>query len=117
MEAQSFRLTVEDAPSAEYLARHLATVQQRYTVRGGRRPFGVSCLLGGVDADGTPNLWNVDPAGTCYEWKAAAIGRNARTLQEYLENHFEVDMEEEWRLAELEIQAELEAEEDAQRRR
>ena len=49
LEAQSFRLTVEDAPSTEYLARHLATVQQRYTVRGGRRPFGVSCLIGGVD--------------------------------------------------------------------
>eukprot|EP00094_Tigriopus_californicus_P009541 TCALIF_09199-PA protein Name:"Similar to psma7 Proteasome subunit alpha type-7 (Carassius auratus)" AED:0.42 eAED:0.42 QI:0/0/0/0.66/0/0/3/0/103 len=54
-------------------------VKQKCTQSSGRRPFGISCLLTGFDYDGTPHLYQTDPAGMYSEWKANAIGRRAKT--------------------------------------
>mmetsp|Transcript_344 Transcript_344/g.534 ORF Transcript_344/g.534 Transcript_344/m.534 type:complete len:154 (+) Transcript_344:184-645(+) len=62
---------------------------QRFTQRGGRRPFGISNLIAGFDADGTPNLYQTDPTGSHTSWKALAIGRNAKSVREFLEENYE----------------------------
>jgi len=64
-------LTCEDAPSIEYMARFIAKTQQRYTQRGGVRPFGVSSMLAGFGTDGSPQLYLTDPAGTYSAWKVS----------------------------------------------
>lgn len=88
-EAQSFRLTCEDAPSIEYMARFIAKTQQRYTQRGGVRPFGVSGMMAGFSPDGSPQLYLTDPAGTFSAWKANAIGgRNEKAVKEFLEKNW-----------------------------
>mmetsp|Transcript_3647 Transcript_3647/g.4052 ORF Transcript_3647/g.4052 Transcript_3647/m.4052 type:complete len:255 (+) Transcript_3647:135-899(+) len=96
VEAQSYRLTMEDAPSIDYLARYLARTQQQYTQRGGVRPFGIATLFCGVaDEDGAPDLYQTDPAGTHSRWKAQVIGgRNAKSLREFLEKQYKGDMDE-----------------------
>ena len=95
VEAQSYRLTCEDAPSVEYMARFLARTQQRYTQRGGVRPFGVSSILAGFSPDGGPLMYQIDPSGTYFSWKANAIGgRNAKSMREYLEKEWAAGLDE-----------------------
>lgn len=93
IEAQSYRLTMEDAPSVDYLARYLARIQQSYTQQGGVRPFGIATLVAGVndeDKGKRPYLYQTDPAGTHSRWKAQVIGgRNAKSLREFLEKQYQ----------------------------
>ena len=88
LECQSYRLTVEDSPTVEYLARYVAGVQQRYTQRGGVRPFGIATIIGGFDPDGSPRLFATDPSGTYSAWKATVTGRNGKSVREFLEKQF-----------------------------
>ena len=93
VECQSHRLTVEDPVSVEYITRHIASMQQKYTQRGGARPFGVSTLLIGFDLDKTPRLFLTEPSGTYSEWRANAIGQNAKTIREFLQKHYQTDIQ------------------------
>lgn len=69
------------------LARYIAKLKQSYTQSNGRRPFGVSCLIGGFDADGKPRLYQTEPSGIYYEWAANTTGRLGKTMREYLEKN------------------------------
>lgn len=90
-ECQSFRFNMEDEPTIEYIAKSVAETQQKYTQKGGVRPFGVSTFFTGF-MDGQPKLYQTEPSGAFNEWKANAIGRNASTLREFLEKKWEADM-------------------------
>ena len=64
IECQSFRLNYDDAPSVEYVAKHVAETKQKYTQKGGVRPFGLSTLIGGFDLHGVPHIYTTDPSGS-----------------------------------------------------
>ncbi|CAH0403064.1 unnamed protein product [Chilo suppressalis] len=92
IECQSHRLTVEDPVTVEYISRYIAELKQRYTQSNGRRPFGISCLVAGFDEDGTPHLFQTEPSGIYYEWKAASIGRYDKSVRECLEQHYRTEV-------------------------
>lgn len=48
------------------------------------RPFGVSLLLAGRDENG-PQLYQIDPSGSYFAWKASAIGKNYSNAKTFLE--------------------------------
>lgn len=88
VECQSHKLNVEDPVTLEYITRFIAGLKQKYTQSNGRRPFGISCLIGGFDYDGLPHLYQTEPSGIYYEWKANATGRSAKTVREFLEKYY-----------------------------
>lgn len=88
LEAQSNRLTLDEPANVEYMTKYIAGVQQKYTQSGGVRPFGISALIVGFDPEGKPALYQTDPSGTYSAWKANAIGRNSKTVREFLEKNF-----------------------------
>ena len=94
LQCQSHRLTVEDAPKVEWVARTIAETQQKYTARGGRRPFGIATVIAGHDMDGTPQLWQTDPSGNYSSWKATVTGRNSKSVRELLEEEYDEGMTE-----------------------
>ena len=93
LECQSFRFQLEDEPTIEYIAKSIAETKQKYTQKGGVRPFGISAFFAGIQ-DGTPKLFQTEPSGAFAEWKANAIGRSSQTLREFLEKNWKNDLNE-----------------------
>ena len=87
-QAQINRLRYDEPIGVETLTKSVTDHIQQYTQLGGARPFGVALIIGGIE-DGVPRLYETDPSGTPYEWKALAIGADRSDLQEYLEEHYE----------------------------
>ncbi|QLH77344.1 archaeal proteasome endopeptidase complex subunit alpha [Halosimplex rubrum] len=92
-QAQVNKLRYDEPIGVESLAKEVTDYIQRYTQSGGVRPFGVALAIGGVDPDGTPKLFETDPSGTPYEWKATAIGGNREALQSFLEGEYRAEMD------------------------
>jgi 20S proteasome alpha/beta subunit len=92
--SQAYFRTYGEIQPVSQLVKRTAAVMQEYTQRGGVRPFGISLLVGGLDeCDGTPHLYQVDPSGTYFAWKATAIGRNHLNAKNFLEKRYTEDME------------------------
>eukprot|EP00300_Choanocystis_sp_HF-7_P008839 c16135_g2_i2.p1 GENE.c16135_g2_i2~~c16135_g2_i2.p1 ORF type:complete len:158 (-),score=35.72 c16135_g2_i2:235-708(-) len=88
---QYFRTYHETIPVAQ-IVRELASVMQEFTQSGGVRPFGISLLVAGHDATG-PHLYQVDPSGSYWPWKASAIGKHMVNAKTFLEKRYNEDME------------------------
>lgn len=90
--AQKYYLTYREVQPVSQVVRESALLMQEYTQSGGVRPFGVSCLVAGYDDDG-PQLFQVDPSGSSFGWKATAIGKNYVNAKNFLERRYNEDME------------------------
>lgn len=78
-------------PAPQLVAR-IASVMQEYTQQSGVRPFGCSILVAGFDVDGSPSLYQVDPSGSYWSWKASTIGKNMASANTFLEKRYYDDI-------------------------
>ena len=90
--AQVNELRYGEPIAVETLTKEVTDYIQQYTQVGGARPFGVALIIAGI-ADGEPKLYETDPSGTPYEWKALAVGSNRADIREYLEENYEDDID------------------------
>lgn len=103
--AQAYWKLYGEYPPTRVLTQEIATVMQEATQSGcvhaefmllpphstrysGVRPFGVSLLVAGWDTVRGPTLYQVDPSGSFWAWKASAIGKNMVNAKTFLEKRY-----------------------------
>ena len=90
--AETYRVTYAEPEPVMVLVKELAEEVQRFTQTGGVRPFGCSLLVAGLSHDGHFELYQIDPSGSYYEWRATALGREFQSARGFLEKRWEEDM-------------------------
>lgn len=90
--SQVNQLRYDEPIGVETLTKAVTDNIQQYTQVGGARPFGVALIIGGVE-DGQPRLFETDPSGTPYEWKALAVGANRSDIEDHLKEHYQEEMD------------------------
>jgi proteasome alpha subunit len=91
-QAQVNQLRYDEPIGVETLTKEVTDHIQQYTQIGGARPFGVALIVAGME-DGEPRLFETDPSGTPYEWKALAVGADRGDIREYLEANYDDEMD------------------------
>lgn len=133
-----YKRIYNEYPPTRILVQDVARVVQEATQSGGVRPYGVSLLIAGwddgVDAQtddtrregseeepkkttggilkGGPSLYQVDPSGSYYPWKATAIGKHATSAKTFLEKRYteELELEDAIHIALLTLKESIEGE-------
>ena len=90
--AQSYWKIYGEYPLTKVLVQEIATIMQDATQSGGVRPYGVSLLVAGYDNASGPALFQVDPSGSYFMWKASAMGKNMTNAKTFLEKRYSDDI-------------------------
>lgn len=118
-----YKRVYNEYPPTRILVQDVARVMQEATQSGGVRPYGVSLLIAGWDdgiepeaeekegagetdpeakkptgktggiLKGGPSLYQVDPSGSYFPWKATAIGKSATSAKTFLEKRYTEGLE------------------------
>lgn len=78
----------------ETVSKQIADHIQESTQVGGRRPYGASLILAGVDSEG-PSIFEIEPGGTPTEFRAVAEGNNRDKFMNYFEDAYTEDVSQE----------------------
>eukprot|EP01063_Lacrimia_lanifica_P017420 TRINITY_DN2445_c0_g8_i1.p1 TRINITY_DN2445_c0_g8~~TRINITY_DN2445_c0_g8_i1.p1 ORF type:complete len:256 (+),score=112.16 TRINITY_DN2445_c0_g8_i1:59-826(+) len=85
-ECMNHRYVFDEMQPVSRLADLVGDRHQSNTMKPGRRPYGVGCLLAGYD--GKTNLYQTCPSGNYYDYKAFAIGNRSQSARTYFESRF-----------------------------
>ena len=89
--AQQHRVQYDTSMDVLSLVKDISNLKQLTTQSGGFRPFGVSLLIGGIDVTG-PKLFETDPTGIYFEYRATAIGEFETEVEDILHKEYRADM-------------------------
>lgn len=90
----NYKRIYNEYPPVKILVQEIAKVMQESTQSGGIRPFGVSLLVGGYDQHSDSfQLYQVDPSGSYFPWKATAIGKSSVSAKTFLEKRWNENLE------------------------
>ena len=100
LKAQQHRVTYDTEIDVLTVVKDICDLKQICTQSGGLRPFGVSILVGGID-NHKAKLFETDPTGIYFEYKATAIGEGEVEVEEILHNEYkqEITIEDALKLA------------------
>lgn len=87
---QRHRMVYNEPIPIEMLAKEVGDHIQFFTQYGGVRPYGVSLLIAGINL--AANLFETDPSGALFEYKATAIGSGKKAVEELLEKEYKDTM-------------------------
>ena len=91
LKAQQHKVTFDSPIDTQSIVKDVCDLKQICTQSGGLRPFGVSLLIGGIDIDGA-HLYETDPTGIFFEYKATVIGEGEQEGEEILHKEYKDDM-------------------------
>lgn len=91
LKAQQHRVTYDSPIDTIEVVKDISDLKQMCTQSGGLRPFGVSLLIAGVDEDGM-KLFETDPTGIYFQYRATAIGEGETEVKEILTKKYSESM-------------------------
>ena len=91
LKAQQHRVTYDSEIDTLTIVKDICDLKQICTQSGGLRPFGVSVLIAGID-DSTPKLFETDPIGIYFQYRATAIGEGEIEVEEILHSEYKPDI-------------------------
>ncbi|MBL7054583.1 archaeal proteasome endopeptidase complex subunit alpha [Candidatus Woesearchaeota archaeon] len=91
LKAQQHRVTYDSEIDTSTVVKDICDLKQICTQSGGLRPFGVSILVGGID-NGNVRLFETDPTGIYFQYRATAIGEGEVELESILHKEYKQDM-------------------------
>ncbi|MBW2971610.1 archaeal proteasome endopeptidase complex subunit alpha [Candidatus Woesearchaeota archaeon] len=87
VKAQQHQVTYDTPIDTLTIVKNICDLKQICTQSGGLRPFGVSILVAGIDADG-PKLFETDPTGIFFQYNAVVIGEGEEGIEEILHKKY-----------------------------
>ncbi len=87
VKAQQNKITFGSPIDTLTVVKDICDLKQICTQSGGLRPFGVSVLVGGID-DSKPRLFQTDPTGIYFGYKATVIGEGEIEVEEILKKEY-----------------------------
>jgi proteasome alpha subunit len=91
LKAQQHRVTYDSEIDTLTVVKDICDLMQICTQSGGLRPFGVSVLVAGID-ENVPKLFETDPIGIYFQYKATAIGEGEVEVDEILHSEYKENL-------------------------